>query len=90
MYSITFQGILICLNGTCILLQKNGHSYIAAEDPDVICLQETKCDEDSLPAELMLTDYHRYWYSAEKAGYAGTGLLSKVKPIDVTYGIGKP
>ena len=62
--------------------------YFKHEDPDIFCLQETKCDEESLPKEMQLEGYHAFWSSAEKKGYAGTGLFSKVKPIEVTYGLG--
>ena len=71
------------------ILQKNSHLYIKHEDPDVFCLQETKCDEESIPKEMKIDGYHVYWSSAEKKGYAGTGLFSKVKPLEVTYGLGE-
>ncbi len=73
---------------TCFTLQKNGHSYITKEDPDIFCLQETKCSKDKIPKEVEIEGYHVYWLSGEKDGYSGTGLYSKKKPIDVTYGIG--
>lgn len=62
------------------------------EKPDILCLQETKCAEKQLPAEIRdLADYpHKYWAcSDDKEGYSGVALLSKAKPVDVTYGIGK-
>ena len=52
-------------------------------------MQETKCDKSKIPADVELEGYHTYWLAAEQDGYSGTGLYSKVKPIDVTYGIGK-
>ncbi|XP_020622304.1 DNA-(apurinic or apyrimidinic site) lyase-like, partial [Orbicella faveolata] len=59
------------------------------EDPDVFCIQETKCQEETLPKEVKFSGYHTYWAHAEnKAGYSGVGLCSKTKPIKVTYGIG--
>ena len=70
-------------------LQKNGHSYITAENPDIFCLQETKCDKESIPKSVELDGYHTYWLSGEKDGYSGTGLFAKKKPISVKYGIGK-
>jgi AP endonuclease-1 len=69
-------------------LQKDGHGYVKVEDPDIISFQETKCNEEKIPSECNIEGYHCYWSSAEKEGYAGTGLLSKVKPLDVKYGIG--
>ena len=70
-------------------LQKNAHSYITAEDPDIFCLQETKCEKDKLPDEVKVDGYHTYWLSGDKDGYSGTGLYSKVEPINVSYGISK-
>ncbi len=56
--------------------------------PDVFCIQETKAHKDQV-ADLILSDlqYH-YWNSAERAGYAGTAVFSKTKPLSVTYGMG--
>ena len=71
------------------ILQKNAHSYIKAEDPDIFCLQETKCDKEKIPREADIAGYHVYWLSGEKDGYSGTGLYTKVKPINISYGIGE-
>lgn len=71
------------------LWQKNGHSYITSEDPDIFCLQETKCDKESIPEDVKIKGYHIYWLSGDKDGYSGTGLYSKQEPIKVSYGIGK-
>ena len=56
-----------------------------------MCLQETKCNEKSLPAEItsMPEFPHKYWLSAEKDGYSGVAMLCKTEPINVTYGIGE-
>ena len=69
-------------------LQKNGHSYISAENPDVFCVQETKCEKSLIPKEVELDGYKVYWLSAEKDGYSGVGMYCKAEPINVTYGIG--
>lgn len=71
------------------LSQKDKMSYIKESSPDILCVQETKCQEDQLPPGVLDKDYHIYWSPAEKAGYAGTGLYSKKKPIKVTYGLGE-
>ena len=70
-------------------IQKDKMSYIKEESPDILCVQETKCEEKKLPPGVLDKDYHIFWSPAEKAGYAGTGLYSKKKPIKVTYGLGK-
>eukprot|EP00096_Caligus_rogercresseyi_P003148 TRINITY_DN1577_c0_g1_i1.p1 TRINITY_DN1577_c0_g1~~TRINITY_DN1577_c0_g1_i1.p1 ORF type:complete len:374 (+),score=80.30 TRINITY_DN1577_c0_g1_i1:103-1224(+) len=65
-------------------------SLLETEIPDIICLQETKCSESKLPAEIKeLEDYpHKYWAFAEKEGYSGVALFSKVKPLNVQIGLG--
>ncbi|PNF29040.1 hypothetical protein B7P43_G14198 [Cryptotermes secundus] len=70
-------------------VKKNGIDYLKYEDPDIFCLQETKCSESKLPPEVKVDGYHTYWLSGEKEGYAGVGLYSKKEPIKVTYGLGK-
>lgn len=69
-------------------VKKDCLRFLSYENPDIMCLQETKCNEDKLPKEITdLTDYKQYWCSSQKEGYAGVGLLSKTEPINVTYGI---
>jgi len=71
-------------------LQKNGHSFIAAESPDILCLQETKCSVAKLPDEVKkIAGYKTYWLPADKEGYAGSALFCKKEPIKVSYGISK-
>ena len=61
---------------------------MTAESADIMCVQETKCDTESLPAEVEIPGYKAYWLSGDKDGYSGTGLYTKKEPIKVTYGIG--
>lgn len=75
------------VNGVRAWCEKKGHTYLDHEDADVVCMQETKCQQDKIPPLAKPKGYSNYWSSAEKSGYSGTGLLSKVKPIKVTYGI---
>ncbi|XP_076444943.1 exodeoxyribonuclease-like [Babylonia areolata] len=77
------------INGVRAWLNKDGLSYLQQEKPDVLCVQETKCSESKLPPELKVDGYKAHWVSAEKEGYAGTGMYTKTDPIAVTYGIGK-
>ncbi len=58
--------------------------FIDAEQPDIVCLQETKATEEQ--ALLELPEYHQYWNSADKAGYSGVAIFSKIKPLNVTKG----
>jgi exodeoxyribonuclease-3 len=54
-------------------------------DPDILCLQEIKAKPEQI--NLSTNGYNVFWYSAEKAGYSGTAILSKVKPIKIKEGL---
>lgn len=56
--------------------------FIEKENPDVVCLQETKAQEDQ--SEVDLPNYKEYWNSAKKKGYSGTAIFTKIKPISIT------
>lgn len=58
--------------------------FIDTEQPDILCLQETKAQQGQ--AEVDLAGYEEYWNSAEKKGYSGTAIFSKVKPLAVLNG----
>jgi exodeoxyribonuclease-3 len=59
-------------------------SFIKAEKPDVLCLQETKAERGQIVIDL--PEYHEYWNSAVKKGYSGTALFSKEQPLAVVNG----
>jgi exodeoxyribonuclease-3 len=70
---------------------KNFITDMQAQAPDVICLQETKATPEQVAAAVApLTDYHVYANSADRKGYSGTAILTKVAPLSVTYDIGMP
>ncbi|HSW99198.1 MAG TPA: exodeoxyribonuclease III [Candidatus Saccharimonadales bacterium] len=58
--------------------------FIDAEQPDILCLQETKAEQGQ--AVLDMPGYGEYWNSAEKKGYSGTAIFSKIKPLSITNG----
>lgn len=58
--------------------------FVADERPDIICLQELKAKPEQI--EVTLDGYTAFWYSADKPGYSGTAVLSKVKPLQVVNG----
>jgi exodeoxyribonuclease III len=58
--------------------------FIDKEQPDILCLQETKAQQGQ--AEVDLAGYEEYWNSAEKKGYSGTAIFSKTKPLAVLNG----
>uniref|UniRef100_A0A182MNY2 DNA-(apurinic or apyrimidinic site) endonuclease n=1 Tax=Anopheles culicifacies TaxID=139723 RepID=A0A182MNY2_9DIPT len=67
---------------------KGGLEYIDHEQPDILCVQETKCTEDQLPDEARhIKGYHPYWL-CKPGGYAGVAIYSKKMPIHVVYGLG--
>ena len=55
-------------------------------DADIFCVQETKMQPGQ--AILELPGYKQYWNSAEKKGYSGTAVFSRVEPLSVSYGLG--
>jgi len=59
--------------------------FIDKHQPDVLCLQETKAQEEQ--SEVDLPEYEEYWHSAEKKGYSGTAIFTKIPPENVLYGI---
>lgn len=54
-------------------------------DADFFCLQETKMQPGQL--DIAFPGYHSYWNSAEKRGYSGTAVFTRLQPLNVTYGI---
>lgn len=70
------------VNGIRAVLRKDTlKPFVAAEQPDVLCLQETKAQPED--AVIDLPDYQEYWNSAEKKGYSGTAILSKTTPLSI-------
>ena len=77
------------INGVRAIVKKDFFEDIAKMDPDIICLQETKAQDTEVEKALVnMPDFHQYYNSAERRGYSGVALLSKIEPISVTYGIG--
>lgn len=76
------------VNGLRACLNKGFLDYFREADGDVFCLQETKMQPGQ--AELDLPGYEQYWNSAEKKGYSGTAVFSRVKPLSVSRDIGDP
>ena len=79
LFSWNVNGLRACMN-------KGFADFLAAADPDVICLQETKMQREQ--ATFDFPGYHEFWNSAEKKGYSGTAIFTKAEPIIVTYGLG--
>jgi len=78
------------VNGIRAALKKGFLEWLVATDPDVICLQEIKAQEDQLDLSLFESAgyAYNYWFSAQKKGYSGVAILSKTKPENVVFGTG--
>lgn len=74
------------VNGIRACIKKGFLEFIKTENPDVICIQETKANQEQV--ELDLKEYNQYWNSAEKPGYSGTLILTKKKPLNCYNGLG--
>ena len=74
------------VNGPRACLGKGFLDFFSAADADAVCLQETKMHQEQ--ADLELPGYQQFWNSAEKKGYSGTAVFTRVPPLNVTYGIG--
>lgn len=73
------------VNGLRAILKKgNLQDFIKAKSPDILCLQETKAQQGQ--AEVDFPEYEELWNSAERAGYSGTAIFTKIKPLMVAYG----
>ena len=74
------------VNGLRAAVTKGFMESFEKLDADMFCLQETKLQPHQI--ELELPGYEQYWNSAVKKGYSGTALFTRVKPLNVTNGIG--
>ena len=73
------------VNGLRACVQKGFLEYFNSVNADVFCIQESKLQEGQI--ELDLPGYEQYWNYAEKKGYSGVAIFSKLTPINVTYGL---
>lgn len=77
------------VNGLRAIMKKGFIESVKKINPHVLCLQETKMQEGQLNLDVDLEEYEKYFSSAQKKGYSGTAVFTKVKPINVTYGMDK-
>lgn len=80
------------VNGIRAAASKGLFSWLQATEADMVCLQEIKAMPEQIGDITALVDvlgYHAYWHPAEKKGYSGVAILSKIKPIHVEYGCGE-
>ena len=74
------------VNGIRACITKGFKEIFNELNSEIFCIQETKCQEGQV--ELEFDGYTSYWNSAEKKGYSGTAIFTKIKPKKVIYGIG--
>ena len=74
------------VNGLRAVIGKTFMEDFRALDADIFCLQETKLQAGQI--EMDLPGYHQYWNYAEKKGYSGVAVFSRIEPLSVAYGIG--
>ncbi|MEN8124425.1 MAG: exodeoxyribonuclease III [Bacteroidota bacterium] len=78
------------VNGIRAAIKKGFLDWLQAANPDVICIQETKAHKEQLDLNLFEQAGYpfNYWFSAEKRGYSGVSIFSKIKPNHIVYGTG--
>ena len=74
------------VNGIRACVNKGFKDFFEKINADIFCIQETKCQPDQI--ELEFEGYKSYWNSAQKKGYSGTAIFTKIEPLTVKYGIG--
>ncbi len=76
------------INGYRAVVNKNFLDFLHEEDPDIICLQETKVKPEQIPDELLNpSNYYGIWHSAERPGYSGVAVFTKIKPKEIKFGL---
>ena len=73
------------VNGLRACIKKGFFEALAKVDADVFCLQETKMERSQ--ADFVVDGYKEYWLSADKKGYSGTAVFTKIEPIADAYGM---
>jgi len=70
-------------------MKKGFIDWLNITKPDILCLQETKAMKEQVDVALIEKQgYHHYWFSAEKKGYSGVAIFSKINPVNVSFGSG--
>jgi len=91
-YISGMSSIRICsynVNGIRAAIKKGLIDWLKTDPADIICLQETKAEKENVNhKEFTDLGYYDYWFSAQKKGYSGVAVFSKIKPDHVEYGTG--
>lgn len=77
------------VNGIRSAISKGLIDWLKAANPDIVCFQETKAQYNQIPVfDFEEAGYQSFWYSAQKKGYSGVGIITKKTPDHVAYGMG--
>tara|TARA_Y100000768_G_C23453992_1_gene440566 strand:- start:102 stop:440 length:339 start_codon:yes stop_codon:yes gene_type:complete len=77
------------VNGIRASVRKGFLQYLHQEEPDILCVQETKAHKEQLTSEILIDHgYHTYWHSGLKKGYSGVATFCKEEPLYVQEGLG--
>ena len=77
------------VNGIRAAVKKGFLDYLKKEEPDILCIQESKAHKEQLTSEILNDHgYHTYWHSGIKKGYSGVATFCKKEPLFVQEGIG--
>jgi exodeoxyribonuclease-3 len=72
------------VNGIRAAIKKGFIDWLKTDPADIVCVQETKAVQGDVDAKLFdALGYHQYWYSAQKKGYSGVAVFTKIKPDNV-------
>ena len=75
------------VNGIRAAVKSGFGDFVHKTKPDVLCLQETRVAQEDIP-KLEMEGYHPFWTHAEKKGYSGTAIFTRVEPLSITEGMG--
>ncbi len=76
------------VNGIRSVIGKGFGEFVAAERPDILCLQETKASPEQVTLPLEMAGYHAFWNPAQKPGYSGVAVFTREQPLEVKHGFG--
>jgi exodeoxyribonuclease-3 len=77
------------VNGLRAVMKKDFKNWVAEASPDILCIQETKLQEEQLSEDILnIREYKPYFSFAEKKGYSGVAIFTKEEPISVKHGFG--
>jgi len=80
--------ITLNVNGIRSAMKKGFFSWVQTQKADIICLQETRAQEQQIIETAQLAGYQCYFFNAEKKGYSGVAIYSRQKPNKVVMGLG--